>query len=254
MPENKKFYQEINIARGIGILLVVLGHSFPDAQLGIYNNSFWYRYIFKTIYSFHMPLFFMMSGFVSYKLIELSTNKEEIIAVKNKFLRLMIPYLVISIPSLILKYIFSNLAYNKLDENSIIDIFVGINPNGGLWFLYSLFVVSLIAIFIKKKQFRFITVLFLIIYFMPTDNIEMFTINEICKKGIFYFLGMFIYENYDRVKIIISNKIVIISSALLLFIGNYKIIAYKLENNVLNFIITVAGIALILFVSNIVII
>ena len=43
---------EIDIAKGIGILLVVLGHAVPDANMGI-QNMFWAA-VFNWIYSFHM--------------------------------------------------------------------------------------------------------------------------------------------------------------------------------------------------------
>src|SRR5262247_1929309 len=44
----------IDIARGLGILLVVLAH-----------NDFGYisQYGYQVIYSFHMPLFFFLSGY-----------------------------------------------------------------------------------------------------------------------------------------------------------------------------------------------
>ena len=40
----------IDILRGIGILLVVLGHTNPPFK--------------RIIYSFHIPLFFILSGFL----------------------------------------------------------------------------------------------------------------------------------------------------------------------------------------------
>lgn len=43
----------VDVAKGIGIILVVLGHNqSPD-------------YIIKFIYSFHMPLFFFLSGYLT---------------------------------------------------------------------------------------------------------------------------------------------------------------------------------------------
>lgn len=51
---------EIDIAKGIGILLVVLGHAVPDANTGI-QNMFW-AVVFNWIYSFHMALFMAMAG------------------------------------------------------------------------------------------------------------------------------------------------------------------------------------------------
>lgn len=52
-----KHYDDIDIAKGIGILLVVLGHSFLDASLGVFNNNVIYSEIEDIIYSFHMHLF-----------------------------------------------------------------------------------------------------------------------------------------------------------------------------------------------------
>lgn len=43
----------IDIAKGFGIILVVLGHTFGIPTM-----------LYDTIYSFHMPLFFIISGYV----------------------------------------------------------------------------------------------------------------------------------------------------------------------------------------------
>ncbi len=47
-------YVHIDIARGLGILLVVLGHNWI-----VFNPK---GELFNVIYSFHMPLFFMLAG------------------------------------------------------------------------------------------------------------------------------------------------------------------------------------------------
>ena len=85
-------FSEIDVAKGLGIILVVMGHSFPDASLegGIQNPVC--NVIFDMIYSFHMPLFFFLSGFVAKLALDGRTDKLEI--VKKRFFRLMIPYFV----------------------------------------------------------------------------------------------------------------------------------------------------------------
>ena len=50
---NKKRDINIDICRGIGILLVILGHQFQNWDL---------TYLMQFIYSFHMPLLFIISG------------------------------------------------------------------------------------------------------------------------------------------------------------------------------------------------
>jgi fucose 4-O-acetylase-like acetyltransferase len=50
----------IDIARGLGILLVVLGHTLAEANYHVQNATV--LWLGQLIYSFHMPLFFFISG------------------------------------------------------------------------------------------------------------------------------------------------------------------------------------------------
>ena len=56
MPEKQRTHY-IDIARGIAIVLVVIGHGISEYSLGFTGLE-------KVIYSFHMPLFFVISGLV----------------------------------------------------------------------------------------------------------------------------------------------------------------------------------------------
>lgn len=83
-----------------GILLVVLGHSGENIP-----------YLTKWIYSFHMPLFIFISGYLlDY------TSKNGIIKInyvnfiKKKIIRLLVPYLVISSLAYIPKYLLGKFA------------------------------------------------------------------------------------------------------------------------------------------------
>lgn len=215
----KKYYDEINIARGIGILLVVLGHSFPSWEGGIKNEFF--LYLFRFIYSFHMPLFFFLSGFVSYKLLVLKSSKEKINGIKSKLKRLIIPYLVISIPSLILKYMFADFAYRKFNfNNSILNIILGENPNGGLWFLYTLFTVSIIAIIFNKVNLKWLIGVFFVLAILPVGYPNIFKINRLCLNGIYYFLGIYINQNYELFKSKLAKRQYINISCILILVSN----------------------------------
>lgn len=91
--ENKKYYEELIILKGIAIILVVLGHSFSFTGFNILDNNILNRYIHDSIYSFHMPLFFMIAGF-------LTNNYEDNLNKKfyfSKIKRLLIPYIFINI-------------------------------------------------------------------------------------------------------------------------------------------------------------
>ena len=67
-----------DIMKGVGILLVLAGHYWPE--------SYWY-WAHKTIYSFHVPLFFLVAGYFS------KPPKAGILAVVNKNAkRLLLPF------------------------------------------------------------------------------------------------------------------------------------------------------------------
>ena len=76
-------YKRIDIAKGIGILFVVFGHNWIVAHGK--------GELFKVIYSFHVPLFFFLSGlFMAYD----HTFRETIIKKSDSYLK---PYCMTAI-------------------------------------------------------------------------------------------------------------------------------------------------------------
>lgn len=102
------------------ILLVVLGHCIQDNGLG--GDSLPYRFI----YSFHIPLFFAVSGYVSQR------DFTPWSAVGRRVVQLLVPYAAWAVVKSI---IVGDLGY-------ILTIVM--LPDRGLWFLWALFVVVLI--------------------------------------------------------------------------------------------------------------
>jgi len=79
----KKRILWIDFLKIFAILMVVWGHVLP--RMGWYTGDTNYTGAHGFIYSFHMPLFMMLSGFVSYKIID---GKLDVI---RKFRQLIIP-------------------------------------------------------------------------------------------------------------------------------------------------------------------
>ena len=52
--------------KGLLIVLVVLGHSIQASKIQL-GESFINDYLWNLIYSFHMPAFIAISGFVAYR-------------------------------------------------------------------------------------------------------------------------------------------------------------------------------------------
>ena len=130
----KTYVKEMNILKGIGILLVVLGHSFPD---GVGSGN--YRFLHQWIYSFHMPLFFLVSGFFAKRVFEITNFQEYIFLVKDKFKRLIVPYFILSFVAIPLKLILNRYALRPIDLHTLISqvfLYPLDNPIIFFWFIY----------------------------------------------------------------------------------------------------------------------
>lgn len=84
--------KNVDYIKGIAILLVCIGHAATPSFL---PRPHTYEYVVQAIYSFHMPLFFLISGFLSYKIIDINLKNNYIEFIKNKLYRLCIPFLTI---------------------------------------------------------------------------------------------------------------------------------------------------------------
>lgn len=97
----KERIQYIDAIRGFAIFLVVIAHAiawnYPDwHKVCLFNqaqsaNVMAGGVVWQVIYSFHMALFFMVSGYLSGNS---TINKENFFSkLKSKFIRLLVPYL-----------------------------------------------------------------------------------------------------------------------------------------------------------------
>lgn len=81
--------QYFDVLKGIAIFLVVMGHVLTMCIRDI-DSAF----SFKMIGEIHMPIFFFISGFFSYKAIESKTFITP--KLKQRFLQLIVPFIVVS--------------------------------------------------------------------------------------------------------------------------------------------------------------
>jgi fucose 4-O-acetylase-like acetyltransferase len=144
--EEKARLSYIDIGKGIGIIFVVLGHLFRDNPLKIW------------IYSFHMPLFFFISGYLNARARENSLRE----LLQKRLKSLMLPYFGFGA----ITYLYWLLIEHRfLTDPSpaglfrpIIGILVGTCEDGWLrfnpvlWFLPCLFVVEISFASIRKLR------------------------------------------------------------------------------------------------------
>ncbi|MEO0541040.1 MAG: acyltransferase [Cyanobacteria bacterium P01_A01_bin.105] len=145
LPSRRILY--LDYAKGIGIFLVVLGHSFgslftPDAQP---SKLLWqvFYYVVEWIYTFHMPLFFFISGLFLEKLAKKPLKGFLI----NRLIGIVYPYLVWSVLQEKLRTI-TGIRHEPLTH--LWQILY--SPLMQFWFLYVLFLISIVAVLLRKLQ------------------------------------------------------------------------------------------------------
>ena len=141
MSTNYARYNWIDWSKSIAIFLVIWGHV-PMAQSGTYT----------FIYSFHMPLFFLISGYLynpkktikeelykNLKTLMLPYFIYQLIFYPYWFVReLLVPHQVINIDNSIIHPIIQSLLSDAI--------------NGPTWFIYCLFLIKIYSYLIQRKQ------------------------------------------------------------------------------------------------------
>lgn len=133
---------DIDAARGIAIVLVVIGHIV--ARDNPLDNE-WYATLRELIYKFHMPLFMTLAG-VSFALSlpEFQGAKQIVAYSYRKVSRLIVPYLFFGLLILGGKLLASRFLHvDNVPKGSVEDLIaLGLQPSssaaGFLWFIYVL--------------------------------------------------------------------------------------------------------------------
>ena len=115
-----------DIAKGIGIVLVVIGHYIPD------NAPSWYIGFVSFVYHFHMPLFFMLSGYC----FNIAKHPQLLPFAVSRVWTLLVPCVLYTVVSLVVspEYICEGRYY---ELKTLLP--------GALWFLPILFIVEVLG-------------------------------------------------------------------------------------------------------------
>lgn len=239
----KERYKELDLMKGIGILLVYLGHSFNLPQLD-WNKIF--VFLGNTVYSFHMPLFFFISGLLS------NTNKEINLEkfYKGKIKRLLVPYLFINLVDFFPRTLFPKLVNSEFGGAKEI-LFYGTKIS---WFVYTLFgifmIFPLLDKYILKKDKYYLFGIFLVVinYLKVFNNIEIFSLTKVINYLLFFYIGYIIKPFYkEKIKNGIGSQNLTFLIISIIFLSlSYK---YYYLNYFNGIIFAVLGILFVLNIS-----
>lgn len=269
----------IDCTRGIAILLVVVGHAIQFVYASGNEND---NILFRYIYSFHMPLFMFISGYLTF-------NPERNINVKwlwKKFNALIIPFIT---------WIFISYFLGKKDFSLLHCLLRTIKfpDHGGYWFLWVLFL-NCGCLFIAVALIRFIQkyltvknrvtkgVAFIIVIFCVkqiSQNITgLYGLGLCYWYIIFFFVGHLIAEYiplfdramYERKGMRICGYIIIVSFLFLAYFwrreecvvpiiyecfeGYVPNVVLSLISKVLGYLIPFLGIFSVIYIANVLII
>lgn len=184
----------VDYAKGIGIILVVYGHVARGVlNAGIAVDKELLLLLDKLIYSFHMPLFFFLSGLFFVGSLQKRTTSGLII---NKLHTLIYPYLLWSIIQLSMQIgLVEYTNFEKTFENIYSFLW---QPSDHFWYLYTLFVMFSVytLAYYMTSSISFILVLSVLTY-LSYDIVKTpwSVINSVYQFGIYFGLGI-AFANY----------------------------------------------------------
>lgn len=185
--------EDIDALKAIGIILMIACHI----DFGPTADS--------LIHSFHMPLFFFISGYL-YR--DVSEFKPYLL---NKARSLLIPYVIFGILHMIIK--FPMLLHEQFGiENALYHLILfnhdGIPIAGALWFLTSLFGTSIIFFYINKFKTKILTIIAVLIIstigtLLPYWGIRLpWSLDISCAMLLVFYIA---YLFKDQITSILSN-------------------------------------------------
>jgi len=222
----------LSILQGWAMLWVVIGHA-PLGNIG--EGPAYESLLYRIAYSFHMPLFMMVSGWLFYltrlKSQELNGGGKWSYSqiIKDKALRLLLPGFVFSFVAYLFKIVFPS-AVNRTVSFNIEEILRTLlypveNPFQEIWFIITLFFFFLLTPFWKFVLDRkWLMCCFLLVFttlFFYHPQTEFLCIGRICSHGIWFYLGLAISKEDLVDKVISKNSWAFLVLGLAVYISGY---------------------------------
>lgn len=183
----------VDDVKAFACLLVALGHFFQSmVNADILPETMLYSWFNKTIYYFHVPLFFLCSGYLYQK----KSGRGNAYSLRENVIRkgisLGIPYLVFSLATWLLKAIFSG-AVNSQNEGLLHTLLL--EPASPYWYLYTLFFLFLITPRFSGSRTALLgaacaVILKLLRVFCPQTGI--YAVDSVMDNALWFVMGMLI--------------------------------------------------------------
>lgn len=220
----------IDIIKIYACILVVLGHFFMSMTAAkIIEDTFVVEWFIKTIYYFHVPLFFICSGYLYQKYSKVNDFSQWKNNAVKKLVSFSVPYAVFSTITWILKSVFSSSVNSEVD-GYFSSLFL--NPISPYWYLYTLFFVFLFTLTFKSRKsaltMLMVSLVAKCIAFVISDC-NIFVLTSVLNNEIWFVMGMClcICGTSERIKetrstiIGVVLAVVFIGASVAVYVTNY---------------------------------
>ena len=173
-------------------VFVVLGHLYMSMmETGLISKtSVYYCVPIQTVYTFHVQLFFVCSGFLYQKFKKNTSVKGHFRNAGNKAIALGVPFFVFSLITIAMKTLFAG-AVNSNATPILESLFI--KPISPYWYLYILFILFLIIPAVKdsrKLWIIFLTAVAVKIAYVFTPINLPYVIAQLASCAIWFVFGM----------------------------------------------------------------
>lgn len=144
---SKQRQLDFDVARGVAIILVVFGHAFIGA-MNVHGDPPITRFVVLLLYTFHMALFFLISGALAP-----SGGKPDINRLGRRLsLRIVYPYILWTLILWLSHYLANDYTNNPAGMIGIANFLWA--PIDVMWFLYVLFFITIALTFMSRLDRR----------------------------------------------------------------------------------------------------
>lgn len=184
----------VDYAKAIGIILVVYGHVARGVfNAGLPMDQDDYLLVDSVIYSFHMPLFFFLSGLFFYDSL-VKRGKAGLII--NKVDTIIYPFIVWSLLQGLIEVVLSSYTNGDVTLGQVFSLLW--SPRAQFWFLYALFLVfvvcSLVYARADRRYFLPLLLVFGVLYVLSRDLAVGSVGKFIFGNAVFFALGIWFNE------------------------------------------------------------
>ena len=221
MSDNR--YQWVDYAKGIGIILVVYGHCIRGiVKAGLVEDDSVFTLLDSMIYSFHMPLFFFLSGLFFEGSLQRNGSERFVF---SKLDTLIYPYVLWSFLQGGIEVALSSLTNGNKTIDTLLNIWFA--PIAQFWFLYCLFFAFLMVLFFRQfsaGKYAIIVgsaLMYFVVSWFALPSVVEYFFHHMAFFVLGVFFSKYVFEFKESLKLFLMATCLFVGAQLLVHLTGY---------------------------------